>query len=188
MEHLVEEAFRVAIVTEINSYRAFNRAAAMMPDGSAKQVLERLVRVQRKIIEGICGRCPYPASQLAEQMEVQHQHCLHPYPQESRERKLYRHLHAAMMDRHCAIEKYMIFAASFREPEVCQVFQLALDMSRQLFDVIAQSCRQLDLKLPAPMANRRKKRVHFKPLTRPAPNKHSELFLSLVDAGRRSLF
>lgn len=188
MENLVEEAFRVAIMTEINSYRTFHRAAGMVPDGSARQILQRLAGEQRKIVEEVCSRCPFPASRLLQQIDLQHQHCLHPYPQESRDRKLYKHLHAALLDKHCAIEKYTLFVTSFRDPAVCQVFQLAIDMSRKVLDFLAQSCRQLAMQEAVLTADRRKKRVHLKELTHPAPNKHSELFLSLVDSGRRSLF
>lgn len=188
MEHLVEEAFRVTIMTEINSYRMFHRAAGMMPEGNGKQIMERLALEERRIVEEICSRCPFPAARLAGQLDIQHPHCLHPYPRESRERKLYKHLHAALVEKHCAMEKYMIFKASFREPAVCRVFEIAQEMSRKLFDYIAESWRQVDVKLHSPEADRRKKRVHLKPLSRPAPNEHTELFVSLVDSGRRSLF
>jgi rubrerythrin len=188
MEHLIEEAFRVAIVTELNSYRSYKNAALMMPEGCCKDVLDKLAGEELAIIEEISLHCPFPVTKLVEQTEEQQPHCFKPYPKESPERKLYKQLRTALVDKHCSIEKYMIFAASFKEPKVCQVFELTLSMSRKLFDFIVEAYRQADLRLHRPGLNRRKKRTHIKPLSRPKPNEHTEVFISLLDSGRNTLF
>ena len=187
MEQLVEEAFRMALHTEMKSYWTYLNAAGMMPEGNCKKIMERLASEQWKIIEEISNHSPLSIRKSLEQAEHHNRHCFHPYPKESHERKLYKHLQTALVDKHCSIEKYMIFVTTFRDPAVCNVFEMALNMSHKLFGYIAEVFRQTDVRLHRPGVDRRKKRIHLKPISRSAPNKHTELFVSLLDSGRKTL-
>lgn len=189
MEHLIEEAFRVAILTEMNSYRTYKKAAAMMPDGSAKNVLERLAEEELLIIDELSKKWPYPVPRIQEQSDDQRGQSVKSSQKESPEHRLCKQLRAALVDRHCSIEKYMIFVTSFKEPAVCKVFELALGMSRRLFKLISEACTHAEMRLHRTGLDRRKKRTHIRPVERgPAPNKHTEAFISLLDSGRRTLF
>ncbi|MCM0082438.1 hypothetical protein L4X63_12640 [Geomonas sp. Red32] len=187
MEHLMEEAFRFALHTELTSYRGLRNAALMHPDNYARELLRELSAQQWEIVEEIARRCPEKiASRLMPADDLQLPAPL-PYPREASSRTLYRQLRAALVDKQCSAEKYTIFAASFRDPEICGIFQLALNGSQRLLVRLLDAYRQADDTLHPLMPSMRRKRTHLRSMAPPSPNPHTELFISLLDSGRRSL-
>ncbi|HBG07123.1 MAG: hypothetical protein A2075_14395 [Geobacteraceae bacterium GWC2_58_44] len=188
MKDLIEEAFRVAILTETSSYELYRNATVMIPDGRGKQVFERLAREESKLIDEILKHCPDRLAELRQKPDDR------PLPRfdecllESPERRLFNHLRVALRHKHACIDRYATFVNAFRDPALCEVFELALGMSRKQYGLIAQEYTQADLRLHRPGVNRRAKRTHFRGVSRPAPNEHSQLFISLLDSGRRSPF
>lgn len=53
---------------------------------------------------------------------------------------------------------------------------------------ILMKVKQADQKLQRLGGNRRAKRAHLRGVSRPTPNKHSQLFISLLDSGRPAPF
>jgi len=53
---------------------------------------------------------------------------------------------------------------------------------------ILMKVKQADQKTQRLGCNRRAKRAHLRGVSRPAPNKHSQLFISLLDSGRPAPF
>lgn len=190
MEHLIEEAFRVAIQTEKKSRNLYLDAASMMPNGVGREVLQKLAEEERKILERIFGCCPYSIDSVFDQPQ---------YRQDSpsvqrltgHERRVSELLRLVLHDKYSAVALYETFLQVFREPRICGVFQLALTMSRRLLMYIreqrTEQRRQTDLNLQRLVLDRRRKRTHIKGFgNKPAPNKHSQVFISLQDLGRQS--
>lgn len=182
MEQIVEEAFRIAIVAEKKSHDLYLQACAMIPEGSEKAVLQRLADDQETNLFRIVERCPYPVQHLIE--EPERLFSVNDYPQE---RRLVNLLRVALNDKYACVARYETYLEAFREPAVYQVFQLAREMSSKLLRRISEEYRQANLRQQRPCVNRRTKRAHIKPcsVARPAPNKHSQPFFSLLDFGRQ---
>lgn len=186
MEHLVEEAFRVAIVNELKSQHLLWTAAAAMPAGNCKTVLERLAGEESKLVEQMMERYPYPLSGVVAKEEAPRD-CSGRLSVEqngagiSNEQNLVKVLRSALHDKYVCVARYQTFIDSFRDPEVCGVFQLAIDMSRDLLEAIAEEYRRADVR-HQPAVVRRAKRTHIRTtFSKPAPNRHSQLYLSLRD-------
>jgi rubrerythrin len=188
MEHLLEEAFRVAMQTEMNSLELYRKAAATMQGSGGRDVLERLAREESRIIEQIRSCSPCPPSATKDGAKEDGRCWAIAEGNEQPQRRLLNQLRVALEDKHGCIERYATYASAFRDPAVCKVFETALGMSRSLLQSIAEAYRQVDPSLQRPCANRRTKRAHIKAVNHPTPNKHSQLFISLLDSGRRSPF
>lgn len=188
MKILREEAFRVAILTEKNSYDLYRNASVMVPEGPGKRVLERLAREQAKLIGEMLKYCPDSFPDLLKQVSDQCRPRLDGYAKQSPERRVFDHLRAALRDKHACIDRYATYVKTFREPTVCLVFELALSLSRKQFGFIAEEYRQAEQRVHRPGSNRRIKRAHLGVIHHPTPNKHSQLFISLLDCGRHSPF
>jgi hypothetical protein len=188
MKPIIQEAFRVAILTEKNSYDLYRNAGAMVPEGSGKEVLEQLAHDELKLIEEMLIYSPDTLVDLLMHPNDQHISSFDGYSKESPERRLFNHLRVALLDKHSCIDRYTTYLKTFRDPEVCRVFELALSISRRQFGLIAQEYRKADQRVHRPGSFKRAKRIHLKVGIRPTPNKHSELFLSLLDSGRHPHF
>ena len=185
MEDLIEEAFRVAILTEKNSYDLYRSAGLTMPDEGAGQVFKRLEREQRKVIDELLKYCPDISPEAVKDPNEEYVRS-EAGLKESPERQLFNHLRIALLDKHRCIEHYVTCLDTFREPEVCKLFELMLSMSRKQYGRIAEEYRQADLRLRKPAVSKRAKRTHIRSGNSPTPNEHSQLFISLLDSGRHS--
>lgn len=182
MDHLIEEAFRIALHTEMNSYHLYQGALSMMPDGSDKQVLKRLAHEEANLLKEILQYCPDSVRDTIKHSNTQH-FAYYGSLKDSTKRRLFNQLRIFLLDKHASIERYTTFVTAFKEPAVCTVFELALSMSRKLFALIAEQYRQADLSLHKPSNNKRAKRAHLRTGNLTSPNKHSQLFISLKDTG-----
>jgi len=184
MKEVIEEAIRVVMGIEQHSYRLYRRALLSMPEGEGRQVLEKVAREEAGVIEEMAGR--YPLAEPGSLPDDQRPPCTDQQPRESPERRLFGHLRTALLDKHYCLERYAAYLETFRDPAVCQVFRQASAASRRLFTLIAEEYRQADLRISRPGSNRRLKRTHLRGVSRPSPNEHTQLFISLLDSGRRS--
>jgi len=182
MDHFIEEAFRIALHTEMNSYHLYQGALSMMPDGSDKQVLKRLAHEESNLIKEILQYCPDSVRNTIKHLNNQH-FAYYGSLKDSPKRRLFNQLRIFLLDKHVSIERYTTFVNAFKEPAVCTVFELALSMSRKLFALIAEQYRQADLSLHKPSNNKRAKRAHLRTGNLTSPNKHSQVFISLKDTG-----
>ena len=188
IEEVIEEAFRVAILTEKKSYDLYRVATVTKPDVTGEDVFKRLAREERKLIDELLRHCPDRLSTIVKKRSDDHVPCSDGYFRESPERRLFNHLRMALLDKQACIERYAAFVDTLREPAVCRVFELVLGMSRRQYAFIAEQCRQADLRLRRPAVNKRAKRTHIRPVNHPAPNRHSQLFISLLDSGSQLPF
>ena len=182
MDYLIEEAFRIALHTEMNSYHLYQGALSMMPDGNDKQVLKRLAHEESNLIKEIHQYCPDSVRDTIKQLNNKH-FAYYGSLKDSPERRLFNQLRIFLLDKHTSIERYSTFVKAFKEPAVCTVFELALSRSRKLFTLIAEQYRQADLSLHKPSNNKRAKRAHLRTGNPTSPNKHSQVFISLKDIG-----
>lgn len=177
MKELIAEAFRTTLVTEVSSYHLYRNASASVAEKRGREFFERLAREQGRVIEEIMSKRPEGVETgMEEQAEGE---C--PPSRQS----LFNHLRIALLHRDACIDRYRTFVGSFREPVICGVFQMALDVARAQHRLIAREYRRTDQKVGHPRADRRSKRTHLKMTNRPAPNKHSQLYHSLQDSGSR---
>jgi len=186
-EHLTEEAFRVTILTEMVSYELY-RNAVVTVSGGGRQVFERLARGQAKLIDEILEHCPAGVAGLADKPKDEQPCPLKGDFKQSPQRRLLDHLRMAMRDKQACIDRYATFVRTFREPGLCRIFELALSGARKQYGLIVQEYRQADQRVHRPGVDRRSKRTHLRGVSRPVPNKHSQLFISLLDSGRPSPF
>ena len=186
MKDLIEEAFRIAILAEKKSYDLYRSAALSVSDPIVKRVLERLASEESGLIAEIVRRCPSIVSSILEPPnERQPARCFENF-ESTPEQMLLEVLRVALSERQSSIDSYATFVTSIKEPALCSAFELALDMSRKQHKLITEEYRRADQRLHGPGTNRRAKRAHIRPVNRPAPNKHSQLFISLLDCGRQS--
>jgi len=147
MEIFIEEAFRVAVLTEKNSSDFYRSAAAKAGNGRGKQVLEQLANEEAEHIKEILGL--YSGVNLGSLLSILEQPINQNLPDLDRRQKIDEHMterHALGMalslEKSC-MERYEAFVASFREPKVRKVFEQALHMSRQHYQGIEEKFRQL---------------------------------------------
>jgi hypothetical protein len=188
MDSFIEEAFRVAIQIEKNSYNLYRSAAGMIPEGSEKQLFERLATEEAKLLEQMIQSAPDALADIMQNRDDQRLSCFDGNSIQSPEHRLFNHLRMALRNKHACLDLYTTFVKTFRDPAICRVFELALGVSRKLYGIIAHEYRQADLRLHKPGVTRRVKRTHIRSAGQPIPNKHSQLFISLQDSGRPSPF
>jgi hypothetical protein len=185
MRDLIEEALRVAVHIERKSQELYAHAAAGMPEGRGKTVMERLAREESKMIEQLTASAPFPleipGEPHAHEMDPLHDDACPP------QWTLLDLLEVALKDKSASIAQYVAFQKAFREPAVHEVFDFAVGLSRSLLQLIAEEYRQADQRLQSRAVNRRTKRTHIRSTfaKERTPNEHSQLFISLLDSGRR---
>ena len=194
MREFIAEAVRFAVIIEKKSYDLYRKAAMTVPDQGSKQIFDRLAREQSQHIDALLREHPGPWCCTLPQGTCS------PLPQRTARQPLvevdlneprgggvFDQLRLALLDKRWCIDLYATFAKTFREPSLCRVFEVALDIARKQFRMITDEYRRADLALRTPEVNRRARRTHIRAGLHPVtPNKHSELFFSMLDSGRQS--
>jgi erythrin-vacuolar iron transport family protein len=148
MEIFLEEAFRVAVLTEKNSLDFYRRAAAKVHDGRGKQVLEQLANQETEHVEEILSRYSGVSLnsllRLIELPNYQNPPVFDGYFHKIDTQMTERHaLGLALSQEQSCMDRYEVFVATFREPKVRKVFEQALHMSRKQYEVLEEKFRQL---------------------------------------------
>jgi rubrerythrin len=188
MKDLIEEAFRVALHIEKRSHELYVVSAAQLRDCGGCQIFDRLAHEESKVIDEMRKHAPATLPESGREPHEQHRSYLNRCVDGPPERMLFDHLRLALLDKHAGIEHYTAFVETLREPALRRVFERAQVMSQKLYKQIAAEYRQADSILHRPGVNRRARRVHIRAGNHPTPNKHSQLYFSLLDFGRRSPF
>jgi len=187
MEDLIAEAVGFAVIVEKKSYDLYRKAAMTVPDQGSKQVFERLAREESQHIDSLLRE--HPGAWCCGLQHADRQPEIDADLAESRGSDLPDQLRAALLDKRWCIDLYATLAKSFKEPTLCKVFELALEMARKQFHLITKEYRQAERPLDTPAINRRARRIHIRAGIHPInPNKHSELFISMLDSGRQSRY
>jgi rubrerythrin len=148
MEFFIEEAFRVAVLTEKNSLDFYRSAAAKVSGGRGKQMLEQLASEEAGHVEEIlrlyCGANRGILLSAIERPGNLGSPALHASARkpggQMTERQI---LGLALCREQSCIDQYEIFVATFREPGVRKVFQEALQLSRRHYQVLEEKYRHL---------------------------------------------
>ena len=148
MDIFVEEALRVAVLTEKSSSDFYRSAAANTLNGRGKQVLEQLANEEAEhvqeifelhsdisigclmsLTEPIDGKIPFVLSEHAHETE--------------RDMTEKHALWLALDQEQACIDRYEVFVAAFREPKVRKVFEQALYMSRKHYKSLEEKFQHL---------------------------------------------
>ncbi len=185
MRDFVTEAIRLAVALERKCYDFYRKGATMAPDPEGRLIFERLASEEAGHIDALQAESPAPlcdTQRCAQQPEI-----------EGRLRepqgKLLDQLRLALLNRQFCIDLYTTFAKSFREPSICRVFEMTLLIARKELRSIRQEYLQADAAPGTSIVTRRQRRTHARSGLHPVtPNKHSEVFFSMLDSGRHSNF
>jgi len=185
---LIAEAVRFTVIHEKKSYDLYQKAAMTVPDQGSRQIFERLAREESRHIDALlrehpgtwCSALQQPCGQQPE---------IDPELNEPRGNGLFDQLRHALLDKRWCIDLYATLARTFKEPSLCRIFEVAQEIARKQFRLITEEYREADLTLRNPGKNRRARRTHTRAGIQPViPNKHSQLFFSMLDSGRQSQF
>jgi len=186
MKYLLEEAYRISLATEQKSQDLYLNAVVMLPAGNGKMLFERLARHETTIMNHIMERCPQLASTMQHRADEREGLAPLDHADALPELRLLDVLQLAVQDKAASVARYQTFIETFREPAVRDIFQPALALSRNMLQDIKTEYRQAEQRLHRPAVNRRAKRTHIRTTFASAPpDKHSQLFISLLDSGRR---
>lgn len=187
MTDLIAEAVRFAVVVENRSYEQFKKASAAVSDHIDKELFEKLACEQAKNVDALLAKHPGEwyselTGAVPERAGVNDAHT------PGKEHSVPELLHLALVDKRLDVELYLTFAKTFREPNLCAIFEMALDMSRKQVHLLANEQRMAEARLQAAaFLPRRAKRSNLRTeLHRIIPNKHTELYFSMLDTGRQS--
>lgn len=148
MEFFIEEAFRLAVLTEKKSSDFYRRAAARVRDGRGKQVLEQLANQETGHVEEILslysGAGFNNLLNLTELPHEQNSPVFDGYLDEIDVRMSEKNaLGLALSQEQSCMDRYEVFVATFREPKVRKVFEQALNMSRKQYQDLEERFRRL---------------------------------------------
>jgi len=183
MREFVNEAIRLAVALERKCYDFYRKGAQMAPDQAGRQIFERLASEEARHIDALRAESTepwYDVQRLDQQpgMDVKLSE-----PQG----KLLDQLRLALLNRQFSIDLYATLAKSFKEPAISRVFEMTLLIARKELRSIRQEYLQADAIPAAPSITRRQRRTHVRSGLNPAvPNKHTQLFFSMLDSGRYS--
>jgi len=181
MRDFVNEAIRLAVALEKKCYDFYRKGAMMAPDQAGREIFERLASEEAGHIDALRAESPEPWCdvQRLDQQPGMDGRLSEP------QGKLLDQLRLALLNRQFSIDLYATLAKSFREPSISRVFEMTLLIARKELRSIRQEYLQADAIPAAPNITRRQRRTHVRSGLIPAiPNKHSQLFFSLLDSGR----
>lgn len=186
MRDFIAEAVRFAVIIEKKSYDIYRQAALEVVDLAGKRIFEKLARDESMHIDSLLWQHPGTwCSDLKQKQE----------PQPGVEwdlsgpsgNRLFDQLRLALLNKRWSIGFYTTLLKTFKEPLICRVFEVTLAVARNEFKLITDEYLQADVSYGKPRDNRPPRRVHMREgILASPPNKHSELYFSMLDAGRSS--
>lgn len=186
MRDFIAEAVRFAVIIEKKSYDIYRQAALEVVDLGGKRIFEKLARDESKHIDALLWQHPGTwCSDLKQKQEPQ------PVVEWDLSgpsgNRLFDQLRLALLNKRWSIGFYTTLLKTFKEPRICRVFEITLEVARTEFKLITDEYLQADVSYGTPRSNRPPRRVHTRAGILPSPpNKHSELYFSLLDTGRSS--
>ena len=185
MKEFIAEAIRFAIIIEKKSYDLYRKAAMTVPDQAGRELFENLAREESQHIDALLRE--HPGTWRCNLLQRDEQPVLDTQLREPQSSRLFDQLRHALLDKRWNIDLYTTLARTFREPSICRVFEGALGIARKEFRLIKEEYLQADPPTSGPARSRRARRPHTRAGIHPMiPNKHSELFFSMLDSGRQS--
>lgn len=183
MKELVIEAVQFALSVEKSCYDFYRRAALMAQEQKARQIFEQLARQEAQHLDAM--RDGAPTCCCEPQPIYHHEGIISDL--NGGQGKLLEQLRLCLLNKHAVVNLYLALSRCFKEPSVSTIFEAALAIARQELSAIRQYYLRSE-PLPASAAIiRRPRRIHTRggiPLLQ--PNKHSQLYFSMLDSGRQS--
>jgi len=148
MDHLLQEAVRVAIVTEKNCLDFYRSAAAKVRDGSVRRLFERFTDDLARRLELFLGH--YPGSEFGDLHDMlagppnlhnPRHRALQPDMAEIIGEK--EALELALQEEELCSEYYSVLEATIREPAVHAVFRVAMDETLRHTQVLREEYRNI---------------------------------------------
>lgn len=184
MRELIAEAVKFTVTVENKSYASYRRWAATATDPAGRRIFERLAHEKSGHIDSL----------LAQHPEIRYEMLMEPagrnYVAECRfdeatGRGLFDLLRLALLEKRSSIDLYATLSRSFKEPSISRIFEAALSLARNEFKSINALYLKADIPTALPKCTRPPRRTHFRgELHHACPNKHTELFFSMLDSGR----
>lgn len=185
MKELLIEATGLVVSTRKESYALYRKVAATTTDAAGRAFFERLAQEECSHIDALLRDLPDAARAYA-RMTVQAQHP-GAHADEASARGIFEQLRLALLDKRFCIDLYETFLKSFRDPLLCRLFQKALEVARSEFKLINREYLKAEVPACRVMPGQPPARIHLGDSQHHvAPNRHSQLFFSMQDAGRQS--
>ncbi len=186
MRDFIAEAVRFAVIIEKKSYDIYRQAALEVVDLAGKRIFEKLARDESKHIDALLWQHPGTwCSDLRQKSETQ--------PGVEWDltgptgNRVFEQLRLALLNKRWSIGFYTMLLRAFKEPRICRVFEMTLAVARKEFKLITDEYLQADACCGHSRSNRPPRRVHVREgIPASPPNKHSQLYFSMLDAGRVS--
>jgi rubrerythrin len=148
MLHLIEEAVRVAIVTEKNSFDFYRSAAVVATNSSVRCLCEQLAKEKAKRLEQVMGL--YPGSEFGDMESLlanppnltspQHRTLLSDLTGSTGAKEA---LEVALQEEEICLDRYSVLMAALRAPAVHAVFQEALQATLRHCEAIREEYQRL---------------------------------------------
>jgi rubrerythrin len=150
MDHLIQEALRTVIVTGRNSMDFYRCAAARVSAGSARSLFERLAIEEARRLEFFLSN--YTVSDYASYLD----HAINPSrltspPHREMQRTVTSDfsdmdaLKLALKEKALCLNRYLVLAEAFKEPELHFLFQMVVDENRRHQKALRKEYQQINL-------------------------------------------
>lgn len=148
MIDLMQEAVRVAIVTEKNSFDFYRSAAAQVQNSNVRRLCERLANEEARHLELFLAH--YPGSEFGDLQSLLaapphltsplHRALLTGMAGSTGEKEA---LELALQEEELCLDRYSVLVTALREPALHAVFQTALDETYQHCELLREEYRHL---------------------------------------------
>jgi rubrerythrin len=148
MNDLMQEAMRVAIVTEKNSFDFYRSAAAQVQNSNVRRLCERLADEEARHLELFLAH--YPGSEFGDLQRLladpphltspMHRALLSGMTGSTGEKEA---LKLALQEEELCLDHYSVLVAALREPVLHAVFQIALDETHRHCELLREEYRHL---------------------------------------------
>jgi rubrerythrin len=148
MNDLMQEAMRVAIVTEKNSFDFYRSAAAQIQNSNVRRLCERLADEEARHLELFLAH--YPGSEFG---DLQSLLAAPPHMTSPLHRALpsgmtgstgeKETLELALQEEELCLDRFSVMVTALREPALHAVFQIALDETHRHCELLREEYRHL---------------------------------------------
>lgn len=182
MKELVIEAVQFAVSVEKSCYDFYRRAALAAQEQKARQIFEQLARQEAQHLDamrdGSQTLCCEP------QPNYRHEGIILDF--DNSQGKFLEQLRLCLLNKYSVVNLYLALSRCFKEPSVSMIFEAALAVARQELTAIRQHYLHSE-PLTSSSVIRRPRRTHTRGgMPSLQPNKHSQLYFSMLDSGRQS--